>query len=335
VLSAPGPAADGAAVPRVLLIGLGPTSLSALRGLTTDTDVVAMLRTTEDETTRTARELGVPVVLEASLGAIRAAVTQARPDCVVVSSYDRILPADLIDACPFVNVHYAPLPRLRGRATVNWAILRGEDHATMTIHHLVAGLDAGGVLKQASTPVGPRANVTEVYDALNRLQQHLLAEAVRAAVAGDPGIPQDEASATYACTRIPADGEIDWARSTVEVDRLIRALTDPFPGAFTWIGLEQLIIDRADPVARPAVWDGRIPGRVVAADRATGAVDVLTGDGVLRLLVVRRPGGPPVAAATVLPSVKLTLGLRMSDVVARLQLLEGRLGTAPDDAVQT
>lgn len=311
--------------PRVLLVGLGPTTLSALRGLATETDVLGLIRSGDDETTRNAQERGIPVRADASVAGIRAAVSELRPDCVVVSSYDRILPPDLVGICPFVNVHYAPLPRLRGRATVNWAILRGEDSATMTVHHLVPGLDAGGVLVQLSTPIGPRDTVTDVYAALNALQERTLCDAVRAAVAGNPGTPQDESAATYACTRVPDDGEIDWARPTAEIDRLVRALTEPFPGAFTWLGLDRLTVHAAEPVHDGPRWDGRIPGRVVGIDRAAGTVDVLTGDGTLRLITVRVQGGAPARAAEVLRSVKLTLGLRTADLVERMRLLQARL----------
>jgi len=304
--------------PRVMLVGLGPTSESALEGLHGHTEVVALIRDTDDSAAARARELGVPVIGEASLDSVRTSVQAHLPDCVVVSSYHRILPADLVQSCPFVNVHYAPLPRLRGRATVNWAIINGHTQAWISIHWLVAGLDAGGLLFQDSVPITDTSTVATMYTALNDLQRRHLAAAVRAAIRGDAGEPQDERQATYACTRVESDGEIDWQQSTHQIDCLVRALVAPYPGAFTWLGLERLYVDRAVPVEDAAPYEGRIPGRVVARREAAGTVDVLTGDGILRLHHVRLGDQPSARAADVIRSVRTTLGLSASDLIPLL-----------------
>jgi methionyl-tRNA formyltransferase len=309
--------------PRVVLVGIGPTTADALAGLAEETDLVALVRPGDDDVVAEARRLGVEVTDADTVAAVREVVTRTVPDCVVVSSFHRILPADLVQACPFVNVHYAPLPRLRGRATVNWAILNGETEATISVHRLVAGLDAGGVLHAEQVPIGPRATVGEVYADLNRIQRTALPAAVRAVLAGDEGVPQDEAAATYACTRVPEDGEIDWSGTTAAADRLVRALGPPFPGAFTWLGLDQLVVEEAEPAADAARWEGRVPGRVVRVDRAGGTVDVLTGDGVLRLRRLRDAAGQSRPAAEVVRSVRATLGLRTADLVRRLRELGG------------
>jgi methionyl-tRNA formyltransferase len=312
--------------PRVVLVGLGPTTESALEGLHGPTDVVALVRDSDDAAAACARRLQVPLVTDASLDGVRAAVQAGRPDCVVVSSYHRILPADLVESCPFINVHYAPLPRLRGRATVNWAIINGHDEAWISIHRLVAGLDAGGLLYQGFVPISATSTVATAYDALNELQREHIAAAVRAAINGEPGRSQDETAATYACTRVESDGEIDWHQPTQQIDRVVRALVSPYPGAFTWLGLERLYIDQATPVADAPVYEGRIAGRVVAVRRAEGTVDVLTGDGVLRLQRVRLGGQAPASAADVVRSVRTTLGLRTSDLVPLVSELLGRPG---------
>lgn len=310
---------------RVLLIGLGPTSLSALEGLCADDrlQVVGLLRDGVDPTTVRAAQLGIPVLQNATVAGVGAAVQQLRPDAVAVSSFHRILPDDIVGICPFVNVHYAPLPRLRGRATVNWAILNGEDRAWISVHRLVPDLDSGGLLLHESVPIGPQDTVTQVYEALNDLQRRGLPGAVLAALAGDPGRAQDPCGATYGCSRLPEDGQIDWTAPTESADRLVRALAPPFPGAFTWLGLRRIFVDEA--VADPpdaAVWEGRVPGRVVAVGRAAGTVDVLTGDGVLRLVRLRpEDSQASVPATQVVASVRATFGLRTSDLVAEVRRL--------------
>jgi methionyl-tRNA formyltransferase len=304
---------------RVLLIGRGPTARTALEGLVPKFEVCALVRDTNDATARRADELGVPVVADASIQSVRETLARCDPQAVVVSSYDRILDAELIGGRPFVNVHYAPLPRGRGRATVNWSIINGEDTVAITIHHLVPELDAGGILYQATVPVTSESTVTSLYEQLGELQRQHIAAATTAAIAGDPGTPQDSTRATYYCTRVPEDGEIDWSLPTVDIDRLVRALQPPFPAAYTWLGLSQLHIDAASVPQDAATFEGRVPGRVVGIDRVSGTVDVLTGDGVLRLWRVRLDDGPPVSAVAIVSSFRTTLGLRTSDLVAYIR----------------
>ena len=209
---------------------------------------------------------------------------------MLVSSYDRILPPALLDRCPFINVHYAPLPELRGRATVNWAIIDRRADTAITVHVLAAQLDAGAILFQQRVPIGRHDTVSDLYARLNELQRVHLAPAVERYLAGDPGTAQDESAATYGCTRVPVDGEIDWGRPTEDTYALVRALTEPFPGALTYIEAHPLVVWRAAPVDAPRRWAGRVPGRVVGRSAAEGWVDVLTGDGVLRLETVQLEG---------------------------------------------
>jgi methionyl-tRNA formyltransferase len=317
---------DGARVP-VLLLGLGPTAMSALEALHERFEVVGLVREAADgdATALRARSLGVPVHADVSLRSVSALVEELRPACVVVSSYNRILPAALLETCPFLNVHYAPLPRLRGRASVNWALINGEPCTAITIHTLVPGLDAGGILYQRLVPIAGGDTVTDLYERLNRLQRQALGDAVQRRLGGDEGAPQDEAEASYGCTRLPEDGEIDWSAPTRAIDRLVRALTDPYPGAYTYLGTDRLWIERALALAEPPRYEGRVPGRVVNLSRAQGFVDVLTGDGVLRLLQVRPDGEAARPASELITSVRATLGLRVADLLARLGELERRL----------
>ena len=317
---------DGTRVP-VLLIGVGPTASSALEALHERFEVVGLVREAADgdATALRARSLGIPVHADVSLRAVSALVEELRPACVVVSSYNRILPAALLETCPFLNVHYAPLPRLRGRASVNWALINGEPCTAITIHTLVPGLDAGGILYQRLVPILDGDTVTDLYERLNELQRRALADAVQRRLGGDEGAPQDEARASYGCTRLPEDGEIDWSAPTLAIDRLVRALTDPYPGAYTYLGTDRLWIQRALPLADPPRYEGRVPGRVVNLSKAQGFVDVLTGDGVLRLLQVRPDGEAAKPASELITSVRTTLGLRVTDLLARLGELERRL----------
>jgi methionyl-tRNA formyltransferase len=317
--------------PRLVLVGIGPTTATALAGLADHFEIAALLRPGDDDVTASAAAQGIPVVADTTVASLREVVTREKPDAVVVSSYDRILPGDMLADIPFVNVHYAPLPRYRGRATVNWMLINGEPDAYISLHCLEPELDAGGILYSGSVPIGPTDTVASLYDRLNELQRQHIADAVRRRLAGDLGAAQDESQASYSCTRLPEDGEINWSAPAEATDRLIRALSPPFPGAYTYVGLKRLKVHKAE--VRPDLFEGRVPGRPVGRSSKEGWVDVLTGDGVLRLHTVELDGdgNGPVAAAAVLRSVKQTLGLRTHDLLAKIAELEARPATTKSD----
>jgi methionyl-tRNA formyltransferase len=312
----------------VLLIGMGTTTLSALQSLLETCRVAGVVRESPDPLSDPvlglARRAGIRIFDDASLRGIDAAVREVQPECVVVSSYGRLLPAATLAHCPFINVHYAALPAYRGQANVNWAIVNGETSTGISIHLLELEADAGNVLFQDTISIAARDTVADVYARLHDVQRQHLGAAVLRFLDGDRGTPQ-VGEPTFGCMRLPADGEIDWNQSTIAIDRLVRALVRPFPGAFTYAAGERLIVWKAEPITNPRRYVGRIPGRVVAVARRQGHVDVLTGDGVLRLLEVQVDGAQPCSAADVIRSVRARLGLRTGDLLERIATLEAEV----------
>ncbi|MGE5286758.1 MAG: methionyl-tRNA formyltransferase [Micromonosporaceae bacterium] len=272
-----------------------------------------------------AQSLRVPVFPDVSIEGVEQKVIQTSPDCVVVSSYDRILPGRVLRRCRFVNVHYAPLPEYRGRANVNWAIINGEAETAITVHIIVPGLDAGNILYQQRVPIGADDTVADLYVKLNEVQRDVLGETVDNYISGYEGIAQDESAATYGCTRVPGDGEINWAATTSQIYALVRALAPPYPGAHTYLEGRRISILRASPLSDAPRYVGRVPGRVVSRSRQNGYADVLTGDGVLRVYEVRTSDSAAAPASTVIVSMRQTLGLRAADLLARIEVLESRL----------
>jgi methionyl-tRNA formyltransferase len=312
----------------VLLIGLGPTTLTALESLLSKCNVQGIVRTIDtasncdDPVVSLAQQIGIPIFPDPSQKEIQSLILKFQPDCVVVSSYNQILPADLLELSTFINVHYSPLPQYRGRANVNWALINDEPYAAITIHKISSDLDEGNILFQQLIPINEDDTVADLYDRLNDIQQQYLGETVVKALNGYAGIEQNSAEATYCCTRLPEDGEINWSNSTRRIDCFIRSLVFPFPGDYTYFQGKKMLIWKARPVDNPPAFIGRIPGRIIARSKTEGSIDVLTGDGVLRIFEVQLEGSEKTAATNIIKSVKSTLGLQMSDLLNRIQTLE-------------
>ncbi len=232
-----------------------------------------------------------------------------RPDLILMVGWRTIVPASLYEyprlGC--LIVHDSPLPRYRGFAPPNWAIINGEQEWGVTLMHVAGGVDEGDVVAQKLFPVPDRATAPLLYELIISATVDLIDEQLDGLLTGTaPRVAQDHSQATYACARNPDDGEIDWRRGTVEIDRLIRGLAYPYPGAHTtWRG-QRLTIWEAEPVDLAPPYEGRIPGRLVAFDQDTA--DVLTGDGVLRIHAVERQDGKREPAGAVLRSVRSSLG---------------------------
>jgi methionyl-tRNA formyltransferase len=317
---------------RILLLGMGPTALSALESLAGKFLVAGIVRQlqagaeADDTLVRRAHELSVPVLSDISLNGVQRAVEESEPHCTVVSSYDRILGPRILGRGKFVNVHYAALPKYRGRANVNWAILNREPETAITIHAIAPGLDNGNILFQRAITIGPDDTAADIYYALNEIQREVLGETVTRYLDGFPGVPQNESESTYGCSRVPADGEIDWSKSTDHIYALIRALSPPYPGAHSYLEARRITIMRASPVRGGRRYVGRIPGRVVGRSTADGYVDILTGDGTLRVdKVIVGEDRETIPASTVITSTRQTLGLRSYDLLMRIGELERRL----------
>jgi methionyl-tRNA formyltransferase len=320
----------------VLLLGDGPTALTALRSLIASCNVLGVLRAAADpasDPVRThAAKYGIAVWTLDNPGDLPGIIGKLRPEAVVISSFNRILPPSILGLSRFVNVHYSPLPRYRGRANVNWAIINGEPVAAISIHLVATGLDDGNILFQELVAIAETDTAQSLYERLNTIQEQELGYAVIRAIGGDPGSPQDHRHATYGCARVPDDGEIDWSRSSGAIDQLIRALSPPFPCAFTHLERRRLVIARAEPRKDARRYEGRVSGRVVDRSHSEGWVDVLTGDGILRLLEVIPDCAPIAPAAAIIRSTRTTLGLSRLDLLRYIGELERRIAALESTA---
>ena len=215
------------------------------------------------------------------------------PDIFVVAAYGLLLPQAVLDVPTHgcLNVHAYLLPRWRGAAPIQAAILAGDDQSGVCLMQMEAGLDAGPVFASHAVAIGKNETAGELHDRLADAGGALLVEKLPAIVAGEiAAVPQEERLATHAVKIRTADAAIDWYQPAEEIARHIRAF-NPVPGAYFMLGDERIKCWQA----LPGDDLGEIPGTVIQAD-GDGIV-VACGVGSLSLQSLQRPGKRPVTAA--------------------------------------
>jgi methionyl-tRNA formyltransferase len=222
-----------------------------------------------------------------------AELRELQPDIMVVAAYGLILPQAVLDIprAGCLNVHASLLPRWRGAAPVQAAVLAGDERSGVCLMAMEAGLDTGPVYAREEVAIGARETAGELHDRLASAGARLLAEHLDAITNGKlTAVAQDDKAATYAPKIKTADAELRWARPATELDRIVRAY-NPVPGAWFMLGDERIKCWQA----RPCSANDAPAGTVLAAD-AEGIV-IACGDGALRLESLQRPGKRAVTAA--------------------------------------
>jgi methionyl-tRNA formyltransferase len=257
---------------------------------------------------RLAEEHGMPVRTPASL---RDTGTQREfaaldVDAAVVAGYGLILPAALLSAPRLgcLNVHASLLPRWRGAAPVQQAILAGDTETGITIMQMAEGLDEGPILLQQALPISPEATAGSLTEALARLGARLVVEALdRASAGGLTPRPQPEDGVTYAHKLRRGEGYLDWRLAAADLDRRVRAL-DPWPGAVFEHHSERIRVRAAavEPAPAPA------PPGTVLDDRLA----IACGVDILRPLCLQRPGRAVLVATEFLRGFPIPQGTRLA-----------------------
>lgn len=223
-----------------------------------------------------------------------------KPDVIVVAAYGQILPQSILDLPRFgcVNVHASILPKYRGAAPIQWAILNNETVTGISIMKMAAGLDTGDVLSIRETPIGDNDTSATLHDRLALMGGELLTETLPKFVAGEiTPQPQDHAASTYARKIVKADGKIDWTLPAREIRTRIRAFT-PWPGAFVEWNLKGK--PRLVKIWQTQVVDGRgNPGEILEAERAS--LVVACGQQALKIEQLQVEGSRKMSAAEFLP----------------------------------
>ena len=240
----------------------------------------------------TAADYGLACVAPASAAApeLEARVQALEPDFLFSFYYRSLLPAGLLSGARrgALNMHGSLLPKYRGRAPVNWAILKGESETGATLHYMVEKADAGDIVDQLAVPILADDDAREVFVKVTVAAETILARSLPKLIAGTAQRrPQAILPGQYFGRRTPEDGRIDWSRPAREIHDLVRAVAPPFPGAFGDVGGERWDIHRTRlcerRAPRPGAWLFGADGGVYAA---------CGGGGVLQLLSAANAAGP-------------------------------------------
>jgi UDP-4-amino-4-deoxy-L-arabinose formyltransferase/UDP-glucuronic acid dehydrogenase (UDP-4-keto-hexauronic acid decarboxylating) len=258
----------------------------------------------------TCRERGIPVHLPEAVNdppwpqRIRA----ASPDLLFSFYYRSMLGREIL-AVPrlcAMNLHGSLLPKYRGRAPVNWVLVNGETETGVTLHVMTEKPDAGDIVAQEAVPIAFEDTALTLYGKMEKAAERLLSGILPRIAAGEiPRRRNELEKGSYYGGRKPEDGRIDWTRPAVEIYNLVRAVTRPYPGAFSTLGGEKCLVWRAYPVPAEGIPEVPAPGKMAIAGgtaslqaasgcltavRAPSCVLVGTGEGLLRLEEVEWKG---------------------------------------------
>ncbi|MCC3735055.1 bifunctional UDP-4-amino-4-deoxy-L-arabinose formyltransferase/UDP-glucuronic acid oxidase ArnA [Rouxiella badensis] len=214
-------------------------------------------------------------------------IRDLQPDVIFSFYYRNMLSEELLSLAPQggFNLHGSLLPRYRGRAPVNWALVNGETETGVTLHKMVKRPDAGDIVAQQAVAIDPQDTALTLHAKVREAAQSVLQKTLPSMLAGNITLTsQDESQASYFGRRSAADGEIHWHKSATQINNLIRAVTEPYPGAFTYLGQRKLVIWRARVLEQA---HDKQPGTVLSADPLV----IACGEGALEIIAGQNESG--------------------------------------------
>lgn len=206
------------------------------------------------------------------------------PDLIFSFYYRHVIPSEILNIPKLgaINLHSSILPKYRGRCPVNWQLINGEKESGVTLHYMTETPDAGDIIAQRKVPVTEDDTALSLYKKLEKSTESLLDEKIEDVVSGRcRAIPQDEAQATVYKSRKPEDGRINWGMPSDRIYNLIRAVTKPYPGAFSFLKGEKIIIWKAKVFRGQLSSKPAQPGQIF---KYRDRLYIKTGDGWLRVI---------------------------------------------------
>ncbi|MDE9534168.1 bifunctional UDP-4-amino-4-deoxy-L-arabinose formyltransferase/UDP-glucuronic acid oxidase ArnA [Xenorhabdus bovienii] len=234
-------------------------------------------------------------------------IREMKPDVIFSFYYRNMLSQDLLSLAEkgAFNLHGSLLPKYRGRAPVNWAVLNGETETGVTLHKMVIKPDAGDIVAQQAVLIGETDISLDVHGKIREAAVELL-DSILPQIKSSHylSIPQDENQATYFGRRTAEDGEIDWHKSAKEINNLVRAVTEPYPGAFTFLGERKITVWRSRPLTQ--VHD-KLPGTVLS----TAPFVIACGEGALEITSGQGESGLYVQGSRLVLEMGIVTGVRV------------------------
>jgi methionyl-tRNA formyltransferase len=304
---------------RIVFMGSPPFALPSLKAMVQEYSVVTVVsqpdrpagrgRAATPPATKTfASEASIPFFQPDKLrdADALAHIASLQPEMIVVAAYGQILPQDLLDLPQngSLNVHASLLPRWRGAAPIQAAILNGDEDSGVTIMQMDAGLDTGPILSQRRCTLEADETGGSLSERLSQIGAKLLVETIPSFVSGETvPQPQNEADATHAPMLKKGDGALDLGSTAEQLARQIRAF-DPWPGTFVMWGDLRLAVKRAHAASR----NGTVPGEVITIE---GAPALATTDGMLVLDVVHPAGRREMSGAAFIRGAPEFVGVQL------------------------
>ena len=231
-----------------------------------------------------------------------ALVRELAPDLLFCFYYRNMLREEVlrIPRLGALNLHGSYLPKYRGQVPVNWAVINGDSETGATLHYMTGKPDAGDIVDQEKVGIAFSDTAVEVFDKVTRAAVAVLARSLPLLLADSaPRVPMDLSRGSYFGRRRPDDGRIDWSRSAVEIYNLVRGVTHPYPGAFSYLGGKKIVIWSA----APAEGQGE-PGSIVSL----APFLVGTGSGLLEIRSLQEEDDPEEDGAAYASRLQLTGG---------------------------
>jgi methionyl-tRNA formyltransferase len=240
-------------------------------------------------------------------------IRRLAPDLIFSFYYRRLLSRELL-AIPRlggINLHGSLLPKYRGRSPVNWVLINGETETGVTLHYMIEKADAGDIIAQKRVPIDIEDTALTLFHKLTAAAAGLLKETyplIKASTA--PRMPQDSRLATKFGGRRPEDGRIVWEWSALSIYNLIRAVTHPYPGAFTFLGGRKLYVWGATLNGQALTFKGGSTGTIEAREKGKGVV-VSTGKGCLLVTRAQFEGEDEIPSEALLERYGISVGTRL------------------------
>ena len=305
---------------RIMFMGTPEIAATCLKGLIDDGKQITSVVTREDKprgrgnvmtptpVKALALEKGIPVYTPKTLrdGEFEKLLSEHSPDLIVVVAYGKILPPSVINFPKYgcINAHVSLLPKYRGAAPMQRAIMAGERETGVTVMYMDEGLDTGDIICKESFPITDTDDFESIHDRSAEVGARLLSAAIDAIASGTATrTKQDDSLATYAKKVEKEDAKIDFRLTARELDFIIRGVT-PIPGAFAYLNGKMLKICKATPISLSGN-----PGEVIDLDSSgEGSITIACGEGALLVRTVIPEGKGRMSAGDLVRGRKIKIG---------------------------